>query len=206
MAQWYFEAPLLAIAAEFTGKYAPYQAVQISPHPERGVLVMATDEGKAAVVGYDPRGGADGTTCVIPSGELARACRAVKSARRELTIDGMNATVRSITKSTSKAAEFLVQHSSVEFPPLGAVLKKCVDRWGATPVLGATAGRYDSALIERAIKAGGSLASSIVLSAYDGGPMRIQAEGLELLILVMPQTAEPLPKVPDWVESLAAAA
>lgn len=205
MGQWCFEAPLLAVAAEFTGKYAPYQAIQIRPHPKRGVVVSATDEGKVAVVGYDASGEADGETCVIPGSELVRACRAVKTARREITIDGMNATVRSITKSTSKAAEFLIQHSAVEFPPLAAVLDKCVERWGASPGTSATAGRYDAALLERAIKAGGSLASSIVLSAYDGGPMRIQAEGLELLILLMPQTAEPIPPVPGWVQEWAAA-
>lgn len=204
MGNWSFEAPLLAVASEFTGKYAPYQAVQIKPHPAGGVVVSATDEGKIAVIGYDRRGEADGETCVIVSSELARACRAVKSARRELTIEDMNATVRSITKSTSKAAEYLIQHSAVEFPPLSSVLAKCVERWGVNPGVSSTAGRYDAALLERAIRAGSALSDSIVLSAYDGGPMRIQAEGLELLVLLMPQTAEPIPPVPTWLQSWAA--
>jgi hypothetical protein len=196
---WSFSAPLLAIAGEFTGKFAPYQAVQVKPHPKGGVLVSATDQGKVAVVGYDPRGEASGPTCLIASDELIRACRAVKSATRELSIEGMAATVRSITKSTSKSVEMLVQHSSVEFPPLDQAIAQCVARWGQTPKLSETAGRYDSALLERTIKAAGCLASSIVLSAYDGGPLRIQAQGLELLILLMPQTAEPIPPVPEWI-------
>ena len=50
-------------------------------------------------------------------------------------------------------------------------------------------------IIETGIAHGGSL----VLSAFDGGPLRLQGEGLELMILVMPQTAEPIPPIPDWV-------
>lgn len=199
MGNWYFSAPLLAVASEFTGKYAPYQAVQVRPHPGGGVLVSATDEGKVAVIGYDPRGEAEGETCLLPSSELTKACRAVKTARREITIEDSTAIVRSITKSTSKAIELPVHHSKVEFPPLFGVVGKCVERWGASPEVSSSAGRYDSALLERAIRAGSALSDSIVLSAYDGGPMRIQAEGLELLILLMPQTAEPIPPVPSWL-------
>ncbi len=152
---WSFSAPLLSVASEFTGKYAPYQAVQVKPHPQGGVLVSATDQGKVAVVGYDPRGEASGETCLLVSSELGRACRAVKTGARELTVDGMNATVRSYSKSggSSKAAEFLVQHSSVQFPPLGQALQSCIERWGRTPRVSETAGRYDAGLLERAIKA-----------------------------------------------------
>lgn len=197
---WSFSAPLLSVASEFTGKCAPFQAVQVKPHPKGGVLVSATDQGKVAVVGFDPRGEASAETCLLVNSELGRACRAVKTGPREVSIDGMNATVRSYTKSgSSKAAEFLVQHSAVEFPPLGQALSACVERWGRTPEASATAGRYDAALLERAIKAAGSLADSIVLSAFDGGPLRLQGQGLEILILLMPQTAEPIPPVPQWI-------
>jgi hypothetical protein len=201
---WSFSAPLLSVASEFTGKYAPYQAVQVKPHPQGGVLVSATDQGKVAVVGYDPRGEASGETCLLVSSELGRACRAVKTGARELTVDGMNATVRSYSKSggSSKAAEFLVQHSSVQFPPLGQALQSCIERWGRTPRVSETAGRYDAGLLERAIKAAGSLADSITLSAFDGGPLRLQGAGLEILILLMPQTALPIPPVPQWISGL----
>lgn len=199
---WSFSAPLLAVASEFTGKYAPYQAVQVKPHPKGGVLVSATDQGKVAVVGFDPRGEASGETCLLVPAELGRACRAVKTGPREITIDGMNATVRSYTKGgSSKAVELLVQHSAVEFPPLDQALRACVARWGQTPEASATAGRYDAGLLERAIKAAGSLADSIVLSAFDGGPLRLQGEGLEILIVLMPQTAEPIPPLPQWILS-----
>ncbi len=201
---WSFSAPLLSVASEFTGKYAPYQAVQVKPHPQGGVLVSATDQGKVAVVGYDPRGEAEAQTCLIVGDELARACRAIKTAQREITIDGMNAVVRSYGKNTSKSAEFLVQHSSVEFPPLVQVMAKCIERWGVSPGVSASAGRYDAGLLERVIKAGGALADSIVLSAFDGGPLRIQGEGIELLLLLMPQTAVPIPAVPEWAQSWAA--
>jgi hypothetical protein len=43
-----------------------------------------------------------------------------------------------------------------------------------------------------------------VLSAFDGGPLRIQGEGLEILLLLMPQTAVPIPAVPAWAEAWAA--
>jgi hypothetical protein len=201
---WNFSAPLLSVASEFTGKYAPYQAVQVKPHPKGGVLVSATDQGKVAVVGYDPRGEASGETCLLVGSELGRACRAVKTGAREITVDGMNATVRSYSKSggSSKAAEFLVQHSAVEFPPLAQALQSCIERWGRTPRVSETAGRYDAGLLERAIKAAGSLAESITLSAFDGGPLRLQGAGLEILILLMPQTALPIPPVPQWISGL----
>jgi len=201
---WTFQAPLLALASEFTGKYAPYQSVLVQPHPDTGVVVAATDQGKVAVVGYDPRGEAEEETRLIVGDELARACRAIKTAQREITIDGMNATVRSYGKNTSKSAEFLVQHSTVEFPPLAQVMAQCIERWGSSPAASSSAGRYDASLLERVIKAGGSLADSIVLSAFDGGPLRIQGEGLEILLLLMPQTAVPIPAVPAWAEAWAA--
>ena len=39
---------LLAIASEFTGTYAPYQAVELTPHERGGVFLASTDKGNVA--------------------------------------------------------------------------------------------------------------------------------------------------------------
>lgn len=200
-----FNSALLAAVGSFTGDYAPYQSVHIRPH-RSGILLAASDHGKVTAVGFDRQGVGDETTSIIPSSELLKACAGIKTAERGIVIDGDRAIVTTYYKtSSSKGKELPVHRSLTPFPAIDQALAACVARWGATPSLSQTAGRYRIAYLERAIKAAGLLADSLVLSAFDGGPLRLQGESIELIILVMPQTAEPIPELPDWIQAFGAA-
>lgn len=195
-----FNSALLAAVGSFTGAYAPYQSVHIRPHCG-GVLLAASDHGKVTAIGFDRRGSADETISIIPSSELLKASAGIKTAERGISIDGDSALVTTYYKaSSSKGKELPIQHAVTPFPDIDGALAACVERWGTTPALSETAGRYRVAYLERAIKAAGLLADSLVLSAFDGGPLRLQGESIELIILVMPQTAEPIPALPDWIQ------
>jgi hypothetical protein len=195
-----FNSALLAAVGSFTGLYAPYQSVHLRPHCG-GVLLAASDHGKVTALGFDRKGSADEAITIIPSPELLKASSGIKTAERGIVIDGETATVTTYYKASSNNGKQLpVQHSITPFPDIDAALAACVQRWSATPSLSETAGRYRVAYLERAIKAAGLLADSLVLSAFDGGPLRLQGETLELIILVMPQTAEPIPALPDWIQ------
>lgn len=201
-----FNSALLAVAGLFVGQYAPYQAIRIQPHAN-GVLVASSDQGHVTFLGYDSRGSADETCDLIADSKLLAACTGIKSAERGVIIDGNSAQVTTYRKTAAnETKEFLVLRSSAPFPPVQAAIDACIQRWSATPSIGATAGRYASPLLTRAVKAAAGCSDSIVLSAFDGGPLRIQCEGLDMLILIMPQTAEPIPQLPDWVCSFASAA
>ncbi len=195
-----FNSALLAAVGSFTGAYAPYQSIHIRPHCG-GVLLAASDHGKVTAVGFDRQGTADEALSILPSPELLKACAGIKTAERGISIDGDRALVTTYYKASSnKGKEIVIQHAITPFPDIDAALAACVERWGATPELSQTAGRYRVAYLERAIKAAGLLADSLVLSAFDGGPLRLQGESIELIILVMPQTAEPIPAFPDWIQ------
>jgi hypothetical protein len=183
-----FNSALLAAVGSFTGAYAPYQSIHIRPHCG-GVLLAASDHGKVTAVGFDRQGTADEALSILPSPELLKACAGIKTAERGISIDGDRALVTTYYKASSNKGK-----------EIDAALAACVERWGATPELSQTAGRYRVAYLERAIKAAGLLADSLVLSAFDGGPLRLQGESIELIILVMPQTAEPIPAFPDWIQ------
>lgn len=200
-----FNSALLAAVGSFTGDYAPYQSVHIRPH-RGGILLAASDHGKVTAVGFDRQGVGDETISIIPSSELLKACAGIKTAERGIVIDGDRAIVTTYYKTSSnKGKELPVHRSLTPFPAIDQALAACVARWGATPSLSQTAGRYRIAYLERAIKAAGLLADSLVLSAFDGGPLRLQGESIELIILVMPQTAEPIPELPDWIQAFGAA-
>lgn len=197
-----FNSALLAAVGAFTGKYAPYQSVLIRPH-SGGVLLAASDAGKVTALGFDRRGRGDAPVTIIPSSELLKACAGIKTAERGVVIDGNSAIVTTYYKSSSsQGKELPVHHSVVPFPPIEAAITACIQRWGTTPHRSETAGRYKVAYLERAIKNAGLLTESLVLSAFDGGPLRVQGESIELTILVMPQTAEPIPAIPDWLQNL----
>jgi hypothetical protein len=76
----------------------------------------------------------------------------------------------------------------------------------ATPKLSRTAGRYDLGLLLKALKALGNEDDAVVLSAWQGGPLRLQRRDVSAVILLMPQEAQPLPAVPAWLEDFAAQA
>ena len=43
----------------------------------------------------------------------------------------------------------------------------------------------------------------VVLSAFDGGPLRIQTDKADVVILVMPQVKEKIPSIPEWLSDYA---
>ena len=88
---------LVAICSEFTGKYAPYQAVEISPAPRGGVFVASTDRGNIACLAHDPAGQADRVMRLLPDAELIKFCRGIKTAERQLRIEGNNALVSTLS-------------------------------------------------------------------------------------------------------------
>lgn len=199
-----FNSALLALAGAFTGPWAPYQAVHLQSH-RGGVLVAASDGGKVSMLGYDAKGRADESRDILAAPDLLRACAGIKTAERDVRIDGESALVTTYRKTTSaETKEFPIAPATAPFPPLDRALAACIARWSAAPSLSATAGRYDTYYLEKAIKTAGHLCDSLVLSAFDGGPLRLQGEGLDVLILVMPQTAEPVPPLPQWVQDFAA--
>lgn len=198
-----FNSALLALAGLFVGQYAPYQAIHIRPHAD-GVLVASTNQGHVSFLGYDRQGTADESCNIIPSDKLLTACTGIKSAERDIVIDGPSARVTTYRKTAdNEVKEFQVFYSSMEFPPLEEAIAACISRWSATPTTSATAGRYAAPFLTKAIKAASACSDSVALSAFDGGPLRIQCQGLDMLILIMPQAAEPVPALPDWVCSFA---
>lgn len=193
-----FNSALLAAAGLFVGNFTPYQAIHVQPH-NQGVLVAASDHGRVTALGFDPAGRGDEVCDLIADDKLLQACKGIKSAERDVRLEDSRAIVTTYRKTTSESKEFPILRASTPFPPIDQAVAACVQRWSATPELTATAGRYDATYLEQAVKAAGLLCDSLVLSAFDGGPLRLQGEGLELMILVMPQTAEPIPPIPDWV-------
>lgn len=192
-------ANVFGLVADFRGAYAPFQAIHIEPHPQGGVIAMATKNGHAACVARDPSGHADEERTILPSDELLKAAKPIKSADRFLVLSQATVTVTTrYAKSPDKSIELALTDSSKTFPALRLVFQQCLQRWSACPELSSTVGRYDSDLLLHAIKAAGG-SSSLVISAYDGGPLRLQSESLEAVILVMPQTATPIPTVPEWL-------
>ena len=198
-----FNSALLALAGLFVGPYAPYQAVHIRPHAD-GVLVASTNQGHVSFMGYDRQGTAEESCNIIPGDKLLAACAGIKSAERDIVIDGTSARVTTYRKTAAnETKEFQVFYSSADFPPLEDAIAACITRWSATPAISATAGRYAAPFLTKAIKAASACSDSIALSAFDGGPLRIQCQGLDMLILIMPQVAEPVPALPDWICSFA---
>ena len=203
-----FNSALFAFAAEFVGQYVPYQGIEIAPLAG-GVSIAATNRGAVAMLAFDPNGLATETTVLLPGDELARACKGIKTAQRELVVEDDNAVVTTYYKGHSTSKEFPVHRSRSGFPALRQVIRSALRYWGETPELSRTAGRYDVQLLHRSIKAMVDDADSVVLSAFQGGPLRLQREDIdrcEIVVLLMPQEAQAIPPVPPWlatyVESL----
>lgn len=190
---------LVAIASEFTGQYAPYQSIQLTPAPNGGLWITSTDKGNVACLAFDPSGSSDRAYNILPNSELVRASRGVKTASRTLTLEGSTAKVITYRKTTSETKEMPFSESSSDLPDLPSAIRNCIARWEATDAKTATAGRYSVSYVQRAIKGLSSISSSVTLHSFDGGPMRIQEETGDIVILVMPQTAEPIPSIPDWI-------
>ncbi len=194
------KAALVSIAAEFTGKYSPFQSIQISPAGiDNGVFVASTDKGNIACLAYDPAGKADESVQIIPSKELVAACKPIKTAERELRITDNSGLVTTYRKTTSETKELSIQRSQVDFPDLAKAIRDCIHRWTSSPKISETAGRYDQLYLQKAIKGLSAFDSSIVMSAFDGGPLRLETDDNNVIILVMPQEARTIPSLPQWI-------
>ena len=194
-----FNSALLSVASDFVGQYSPYQSVQISPAPSGGVYIASTDKGNIACLAFDPSGSADETSCILPSKDLIKVSKGIKTGERNIKIEGDMAMVTTFKKTVNQQAEVPVMRSQVAFPPLANAIKNCLDLWKDIPHTSETAGRYDLNYISKALRSLSVFDSSISLSAFVGGPLRIQGASNNLIILVMPQTAEPIPDVPEWL-------
>lgn len=194
---------LLAIASAFTGPYDPCRSVQFR-RASGGVVAMATDRASAIVI-FDPKGHLTGGPLdLVPTDALIKACREIKTASRTLLIEDQASAARVVTdyKAHAKGVDVpLGPPPAVPFPDLTAVLDAVLDRWGQTPPVSRTAGRYDLPLLKRLLDALGH-DESVVLSAFDGGPLRVQREGLDAVALLMPQQAAPIPPLPSWLQDL----
>ena len=199
-----FNSALLSVASDFVGQFAPYQSVEITPAPEGGVFIASTDKGNIACLAFDPSGTADEYTCIITSKDLMKATKGIKTGYRNIQINDDQAVVTTYKKTTAnQVIEVPVMRSTVAFAPLSKAIQNCLDRWSNTPATSPTAGRYNLTYINKALRSLSVFDSSIALSAFDGGPLRIQGADNNLIILVMPQTAEPIPKIPYWLEKYA---
>ena len=164
-----------------------------------GVFVASTDKGNIACLAYDPAGKAEESIQIIPSKELVAACKPIKTAERELRITDNSALVTTYRKTTSEAKELSIQRSQIDFPDLAQAIRDCINRWKTLPETSKTAGRYDQLYLQKAIKGLSAFDSSIVMSAFDGGPLRLETDDNNVIILVMPQEAKPIPRLPDWI-------
>ena len=190
---------LVAVAADFTGNYSPYQAVQIRPNPNgAGVFVAATDAGKLAFLAYDHAGKGDEEVILLPTSDLLKNTRPLKSASRWLEIEGSQARCSKLTKNTTTTTEVPITRSAVTPPDLVGVMKTVAMTWGKDcPVI--NSGNFNASYLQRAFRAIESLGSSITLSHLDGGPLRVESTVGQAMVMVMPETARPVPELPEYL-------
>ena len=202
-----FNSALLAYAASFTGKFGSDQGIEVTPlragEPESGVTVAAFNRGAIGMIGYDPDGKADSSALVFPDSALVKAANGIKTAGRDVCIEGddltaLSARVTTYYKEHNTFKDFTVR-ASLELPSYRPAIAAALKCWGSTPETSTTAGRYDLSLLLPAIKAMVDDSDSLVLSGYHGGPLRLQREDLQMVVLLMPQTALPIPAAPDWL-------
>jgi hypothetical protein len=209
-----FIAGHFGIACDFTGKYAPYQAVQIGPHPHGGAYLCATDEGRTAFFAHDRGGVAPVTTCFLPDKDLSKAARFIRTAERTLEINTATnvATVTTHQKAADKVVELRAPLVTQQFPPLLEMLGKCSQQWNVKPRLSPHSGCYDPTLLRLAMDACSSLntirtgnqpGDRVIVSATDGGPALLEVPGVRAAVVVMPHNASALTGTPDWLAALA---
>lgn len=198
-----FNSSLFSLACDVVGRFAPYHCVEVAAHPDGGVSIAAmADQGSMALLAHDPKGSSDEPPALIlPGDELAKISRGIKTAEREIVIDGDLAVVTTYHKAHSTSKATPVMRASTEFPPLRAIIQQVSAFWGEAPQTSRAAGRYDLSLLLSAVRMMVDRSDSIVISSYPNGPLRLQREDLSVIVLLMPQTAAPIPALPDWVIS-----
>lgn len=200
-----FNSALLALAADFRGRYSPFEAIGITPHPSQGVFVAATDNGSVAIVGFDPAGTAERSAALLPSPELIKAARGIKTAERIVFIDleERRASVTTFRKANNETKEFPILEASAPFPPLGQAVQACFQYWSNDPPSTNTSGRYSAGLLAKAASAAEGLGDSVSFCGFSGGPLRLDVDGANAVILVMPQFSKPVADAPDWLRQYA---
>lgn len=208
-----FHSALLAYAGSFAGQFGD-AGIEVAPlsaeNPRSGVTVAAFNRGAIGMIGYDPAGRASERVVLLPSNDLLKAAKGIKTAERDIRVEGddpqaLSARVTTYYKEHNTFKDFTVRCSDRPFPSYRAAIEAAVGRWGAEPKVSSTAGRYDIGLLLSAIKAMVDDTDSIVISGYDGGPLRLQREDIQIVVLLMPQEAQPIPAVPPWLSDYAAA-
>jgi len=206
-----FNSALLAYAAAFTGKFGTDQGIEVAPlrygDLDSGVTIAAFNRGAVGMIGYDPEGKADASALIFPDSALVKAANGIKTAGRDVCIEGdelssLAARVTTYYKEHNTFKDFTIRASS-ELPSYRPAIAAALERWGTTPETSTTAGRYDLSLLLPAIKAMVDDSDSLVLSGYHGGPLRLQREDIQMVVLLMPQTAQPIPAAPDWLSQYA---
>lgn len=189
---------LVAVAADFTGKYSPYQSIQIRPNPRGGVFVASTDAGRIAFLGFDPSGKGDEQVVLLPTADLIKQTRPLKSATRWLELEGNVARCTKLMKTTSATEEVPITRSTTEPADLIGAMKAVAERWGKDcPVV--NAGNFNANFLLRAFKAIEQLGGSITMSHLDGGPLRVESTTGNAIVLVMPEMARDVPPLPDYL-------
>lgn len=193
------DGSLVAVAAEFCGRYAPYQGIQLRPNPDgRGVYVASTDAGKLAFLAYDHAGQGDEEVILLPTTDLIKNCRPLKSATRGLEIEGDTARCSKSTKNTTQTQEIPITRSAVPPSDLVGVMKVIAETWGKdTPCV--SCGNFNATYLQKAFRSIESLGSSVTMSHLDGGPLRIESTTGCAMVMVMPETARPIPELPEYL-------
>lgn len=193
---------LIAVAADFCGRYSPYQGVQIRPNPSGGVFVAATDAGRIAFLGFDPAGKGDEEVVLLPTAELIKNTRPLKSAARWIEIEGNTARCSKILKTTSQVTEIPITRSQSPPADLVGAMKAVSETWGKDVAV-VNAGNFNANFLLRAFKAIEQLGGSITMSHLAGGPLRVESTEGGAIVLVMPESARKVPPLPHYLEAFA---
>jgi hypothetical protein len=197
------DSRLFYIACQYTHKFAPWQAVTIQPGADgTGAIVSASDRGAATFLAFDPTGQADDHAAFIAGSDLLKVAKGIKSAKRSLRIDTDQLLARVTThlKGSDKVVEAPAPMLSENpAPDLRLVMKRYLDARRQVPAGNAFA-RIDAKLLARACESFDQLSDSVIISTLEGAaPICLQGDKVDVMVLLMPQTADPLPPVPDWL-------
>ena len=197
-----FNGALLAVAADFCGKWTPYTGVQIRPNRNgSGVFVASTDAGRLAFLAFDENGSADEELCLLATSDLLKHTKPLKSASRWIEIEGSIARCSKLTKSTTTTVEVPVTYSTVEPPDLVGAMHKVALQWGKDQPHCVDCGNFNGSFLTRAFKAIEVLGGSVTMSHLNGGPLRVESTDHDVIVLVMPETARPIPALPAFLKS-----
>ena len=77
-------------------------------------------------------------------------------------------------------------------------------QWGKDVPHCVDAGNFSANFLLRAFKAIEVLGGSITMSHLNGGPLRVESTDHDVIVLVMPEMARPIPALPDFLRSFSA--